>query len=195
MATKTATTNAPRLKQLYRDQYAAELQKELGLKNINDVPKLEKVVVNTGLGKGKDDKRLIEVATVTLTKITGQKPIMTTAKKSIASFKLREGNKIGMKVTLRDKQMYEFMDRVINIVLPRVRDFHGVSNKAFDGQGNFSLGLNDQTVFPEINFDDAPVTHGLQIVCVIKAKEPAHAKALLEKLGMPFEKLQSKETK
>jgi len=191
MATKTTTapvTQNARLKNLFKEKYVAELQKELGLGNVNEVPKLEKIVVNTGLGKGKDDKRLIEIATLTLTKITGQKPMLTTAKKSIASFKLREGNKIGLKVTLRDQQMYELLDRLINIVLPRVRDFHGVSNKAFDGQGNYSIGLNDQTVFPEINFDDAPVTHGLQIVIVVKSKQPEHARALLAKLGMPFEK-------
>lgn len=191
-ATKSKTANmTARLKQLYNDKYSAELQKELELKNINEVPRLERIVVNTGLGRGKDDKRLMEVATLSMTKITGQKPIQTTAKKSIASFKLREGNKIGLKVTLRDQRMYEFLDRVINVVLPRLRDFHGVSNKAFDGQGNYSIGINDQTVFPEINFDDAPVTHGLQIVLVVNAKEPAHAKALLKKFGMPFEKTQA----
>src|SRR5690606_18683569 len=153
-----------------------------------------KIVVNSGLGRAKDDKKYMEVATLTLQKITGQKPIQTTAKKSIASFKLREGNKIGLKVTLRDQRMYEFLDRVINVVLPRLRDFHGVSLKAFDKQGNYSLGISDQTVFPEINFDDAPITHGLQIVLVVRSKQAEHTKALLEKFGMPFEKIASKET-
>lgn len=194
MAEKTMTqpaTYQPRLKQLYIDKYVSELQKELGLKNANEVPKLERIVVNSGLGRAKDDKKLMEVATLTMTKVTGQKPIQTTAKQSIASFKLREGNKIGLKVTLRDQRMYEFLDRTINVVLPRLRDFHGVSNKAFDGQGNYSIGFSDQTVFPEINFDDAPVTHGLQVVLVIRAKKPEHARALLKKFGMPFEKTEA----
>lgn len=194
IAEKSAVKYQARLKKLYAEQYAKELQDELKLANINEVPRLERIVVNSGLGRAKDDKKHMEIATLTLTKVTGQKPIQTTAKKSIASFKLREGNKIGLKVTLRDQQMYEFLDRVVNVVLPRVRDFHGVSNKAFDKQGNYSIGLSDQTVFPEINFDDAPVTHGLQIVCVIRSKKPEHSKALLEKFGMPFEKEASKET-
>lgn len=182
-----------RLKAQYRDSFVGELQKELSLENINQVPKLEKIVINVGLGRAKDDKKYMEAATNTLRKITGQEPIQTTAKLSIASFKLREGNKIGLKVTLRGNQMYEFLDRLINIVLPRLRDFHGVSNKAFDKQGNYSIGLSDQTVFPEISFEDSSTVHGLQVVCVIDAHQPEHAKALLNKFGMPFEKI--KETK
>jgi large subunit ribosomal protein L5 len=185
--TSTAPTTA-RMKSQYTDTFIAELKDELKLANINQVPKLEKIVLNIGLGRAKDDKRLMEVATTTLRKITGQEPIQTTAKLSIASFKLREGNKIGLKVTLRGERMYEFLDRLITIVLPRLRDFHGVSAKAFDKQGNYSIGLNDQTVFPEITFEDSPITHGMQIVCVVRAQEPAHAKALLTKFGMPFEK-------
>jgi len=182
------TTLMPRLQKQYSASIVQELQKELNLKNINEVPKIEKIVVNIGLGRAKDDKRLMEVATTTLRKITGQEPIKTAAKQSIASFKLREGNKIGLKVTLRGKKMYEFIDRVINIVLPRLRDFHGVSAKAFDGQGNYSLGLSDQTVFPEITFEDSPITHGMQIVFVISSKNQGDSRALLTKLGMPFEK-------
>ncbi len=189
-ATKKTQSSA-RLKQLYNDKIVPELQKELKLENINEVPKLEKIVVNSGLGRAKDDKKLMEVATLTLNKITGQSPVQTAAKQSIASFKLREGNKIGLKVTMRDQRMYEFLDRLINVVLPRLRDFHGVSVKAFDKQGNYSIGLNDQTVFPEIAFEDAPLTHGLQVICVVDAKEPEHAKVLLEKFGMPFEKVKS----
>lgn len=190
------TVSAPaRLKELYNKQYANELKEELKLTNVHQIPKLEKIVLNIGLGRGKDDKKLFEVATTTLKKITGQQPIQTTAKMSIASFKLREGNKIGMKVTLRGDRMYEFMDRFINIVLPRLRDFHGVSNKAFDAQGNYSVGMNDQTVFPEIDFEDAPVTHGLQVVFVVKCEEKEHSRALLAKFGMPFEKVAEKETK
>lgn len=183
-----ATATTARLKSQYNDLLVKELAKELDLKNINEVPKLEKIVINIGLGRAKEDKRLMEVATTTLRKITGQEPIQTAAKLSIASFKLREGNKIGLKVTLRGERMYEFMDRLVNIVLPRLRDFHGVSTKSFDKQGNYSIGLNDQTVFPEISFEDSPITHGLQVVCVIKSQEVAHAQALLTKLGMPFEK-------
>jgi large subunit ribosomal protein L5 len=184
----TTTTTGARLKRSFKDTYVAELQKELTLKNVNQVPKIEKVVINVGLGRAKDDKKFMEVATTTLTKITGQKPVQTAAKQSIAGFKLREGNKIGLKVTLRDDRMYEFLDRLINIVLPRLRDFHGVKRKAFDRQGNYSVGIDDQTVFPEINFEDAPITHGLQIVIVTTANGPDQAKALLTKFGMPFEK-------
>lgn len=191
---KTAEYSA-RLKSQYNKTIAPELVKELKLTNVHQVPRLEKIVINVGLGKAKDDKKLMEVATTTLRKISGQEPIQTTAKLSIASFKLREGNKIGLKVTLRDERMYEFLDRLVNIVLPRLRDFHGVSNKAFDKQGNYSFGLNDQTVFPEIAFEDAPITHGMQVVCVIKAEEQAHARALLEKLGVPFQKTNDKEAK
>ena len=185
-ATKTVTT--ARLREFYASKFAAELQKELGLKNAHQVPKLDKIVVNVGLGRAKDDKKAMEVATNTLRKITGQQPVETIAKKSIASFKLREGNKIGLKVTLRGDRMYEFADRLITVVLPRLRDFHGVSLKAFDKSGNFSLGLVDQSVFPELTFEETTTAHGLQAVFVIDCQEPAHAKALLEKFGMPFEK-------
>lgn len=185
---KSDQASVSRLKSQYNDIFVGELQKELKLVNINQVPKLEKIVVNVGLGRAKDDKKYMESATNTLRKITGQEPIQTTAKLSIASFKLREGNKIGLKVTLRGNKMYEFLDRVINIVLPRLRDFHGVSAKAFDKQGNYSIGISDQTIFPEISFEDSSNVHGLQIVCVIKSEEPVHAKVLLSKFGMPFEK-------
>lgn len=190
----SSTAINSRLKEQYKNKFVNELKDELKLKNVNQVPKLEKIVLNIGLGKAKDDKRHMEIATNTLRKITGQEPIKTTAKLSIASFKLREGNKIGLKVTLRGNQMYEFLDRLINIVIPRQRDFHGLSNKAFDRQGNYSIGINDQTIFPEITFEDSPITHGLQVVCVIKCQEVDHSRALLKKFGMPFEK-SSKEDK
>lgn len=186
-AAKQATTTA-RLRASYNKDWAKELQKELGLKNAHQVPKLEKIVLNVGLGRAKDDKKVIEAATNTLRKITGQEPVETIAKKSIAGFKLREGNKIGLKVTLRGDRAYEFADRLISIVLPRLRDFHGVSNKAFDAQGNYSLGLIDQSVFPELTFDETTTVHGLQVIFVINCEEKAHAKALLQKFGMPFEK-------
>jgi large subunit ribosomal protein L5 len=193
-STKDATMPAkaanaqPRLRAEYNTKIAAELQKELALSNPHQVPRLEKIVINIGLGKAKDDKRLMEIATNTLTKITGQKPIETTARLSIATFKLREGNKIGLKVTLRGDRMYEFLDRLLTVVLPRLRDFHGVSAKAFDKQGNYSLGMSDQSVFPELTFEETTTVHGLQAVMVIKAEDQAHSRALLEKFGMPFEK-------
>lgn len=183
----TVKVSNARLKAQYNDS-ANDLMKELGLKNKHELPRLQKVVVNVGLGRAKDDKKLIEIATNTVTKITGQKPIDTIAKNSIAGFKLREGNKIGIKVTLRDERMYEFTDRLINIVMPRLRDFHGVSLKSFDGSGNYSIGITDQSVFPELTFEETTTAHGLQVVFVIDCKQPAHARALLESFGMPFEK-------
>ena len=186
-ATKTPMTQA-RLRTQYNQQIAAELKQDLGLSNTHQVPRLEKIVLNIGLGRAKDDKRIMEVATNTLIKITGQKPMQTTARNSIAGFKLREGNKIGLKVTLRGDRMYEFADRLINIVLPRLRDFHGVSAKAFDKNGNYSLGMTDQSTFPELTFEETTTPHGIQINFVINSNGPADSRALLEKLGMPFEK-------
>lgn len=191
MATATdikPAVGTPRLRVQYNQTIAKELQKELGLKNTHEVPKLEKIVVNSGLGRAKDEKRIMEVATNTLRKITGQQPIVTVAKNSIAGFKLREGDKSGLKVTLRGDRMYEFMDRVITTVLPRLRDFHGVSAKAFDAQGNYSIGFTDQSVFPELSFEETTPAHGLQVIFVIKCKQKEHARALLEKFGLPFEK-------
>ena len=191
MATKT-TPYVARLKDLYNKQYAAELQKELELANPHQVPRLEKIVVNVGLGRAKDDKKIIETASNTIRKITGQEPIDTVAKNSIAGFKLREGNKIGIKVTLRGNKMYEFADRLINIVLPRLRDFHGVKAGAFDKSGNYSIGFTDQSVFPELTFEETTTAHGLQVVFVVKAQDVNASRALLAKLGMPFEKKESK---
>ena len=185
---KPTSNSAARLKKLYVEQYAAELKTELDLKNVHSVPKLEKIVLNIGMGRSKDDKRLFEVATNTIEKITGQKPVNTYSKVNIATFKLREGNKIGIKVTLRGERMYEFMDRLINIVLPRLRDFHGVKAGAFDKQGNYSIGLNDQSIFPELSFEETTNVHGMQIVFVSNAGNPQAARALLTKFGMPFEK-------
>jgi large subunit ribosomal protein L5 len=187
-AKKATAAYIPRLKQEYNDKLSAELLKELSLKNVNDVPRLEKIVVNIGLGRAKDEKRLIEVASNTVRKITGQQPVATIAKQSIASFKLREGNRIGVKATLRGDRMYEFADRLINIVMPRLRDFHGVSATAFDKQGNYSVGLEDQSVFPELSYEDTSTSHGLQVIFVIKSKQAAHSRVLLEKFGMPFQK-------
>jgi len=189
MATKTATTSVPRLKALYQQELVSRLQKELELDNPHRVPKLEKITLNIGIGKHKDDKHYYEVVTNTLRKITGQEPVDRMAKKSIATFKIRAGmNRIGVGVTLRGKHMYEFLDRLVNVSLPRVRDFHGVSNKGFDKAGNYSLGITEQSIFPELNFEDTQLLHGLQINFVIKTEDKAHAQALLRAYGMPFEK-------
>ena len=185
---RAASVSNARLKADYQNRIVGELLTELELKNVMQVPSLEKIVLNVGLGKSKEDKKMIEVATNTLTKITGQKPVETFAKNSIAGFKLREGQKIGLKVTLRGDYMYEFMDRLINIVMPRLRDFHGVSAKAFDKSGNYSIGIVDQSVFPELTFEETTTVHGMQAVFVVKCEEQAHSRALLEKFGMPFQK-------
>src|SRR3989344_676677 len=179
---------APRLKQAYFDAYRSQLKEELGLKNVHQVPCLQKVVINVGLGRAQGDKKTIEAATNTLRKITGQQPIVTTAKKSIASFKLRAGSQIGLQVTLRGARMYEFADRLINLVLPRLRDFRGVKAAAFDGQGNYSIGFSDQSVFPELSFEETTTPHGLQVTFVIRAANKEQARSLLARLGMPFEK-------
>lgn len=177
-----------RLKAQYSGEIAKQLKDELKLANINQVPRLEKIIVSVGLGRAKDEKRLLDIASNTLTKITGQKPIETAARQSIAGFKLREGNKIGLKVTLRDVRMYEFADRFINVVLPRLRDFHGVAVRSFDGQGNYSVGLSDQSVFPELSYEDTATAHGVQVTFVIKNNGSEQSRALLEKFGMPFER-------
>lgn len=188
MAAQKTTPASARMKSLYSDTYRKELKDELDLQNINQVPKLQKIILNVGLGRAKEDKKVIETAVNTLTKITGQKPLETFARMSIASFKLREGMKIGLKVTLRGERMYEFLDRLVTVVLPRVRDFHGVPAKSFDARGNYSLGLTDQSVFPELSFEETTTLHGLQITFAIDTQSAEHSKALLEKFGMPFEK-------
>lgn len=188
MAKATQTAAAPRLKALYKDQFVKELQAELNLGNVHQVPKLEKIVVSVGIGKNKDDKRHYEVVRNTLTKITGQQPVDRMAKKSIAGFKIRAGmNRVGISVTLRGARMYEFLDRLTNVALPRVRDFHGVGAK-FDKGGNYNLGITEQSIFPELTFEETQVLHGLQITFAIDNVDPAHSRALLEKFGVPFEK-------
>jgi large subunit ribosomal protein L5 len=185
----TASSVIPRLKKLYLDQYSGELKTELTLGNAHEIPRLEKVVVSVGIGKQKDDKRHYEIVTNTLRKITGQHPVDRLAKKSIATFKIRAGmNRVGVSVTLRGDKMYEFVDRLINVAMPRIRDFHGVSPKSFDKSGNYNLGIIDQSIFPELTFEDAQILHGLQVTFVIKSKETSHSRALLEKFGMPYEK-------
>ncbi len=190
MAKSVATTSAPRLKALYDTQYRSELQAELSLANVHQVPKLEKIVVSVGTGKTKDDKRMLETVKNTLTKVTGQAPVERLAKKSIAGFKIRAkmGAPIGVSVTLRGARMYEFLDRLSNISLPRVRDFHGVKAKGFDKGGNYNLGILEQSIFPELSFEETQVIHGMQVTFVIKNEDKAHSRALLEKFGIPFEK-------
>lgn len=188
MATKTATAPAPRLKALYNDKLVKELQAELGLDNVHQVPKIEKIVVSVGIGKHKDDKRYYEAVKNTLTKITGQAPVDRMAKKSIATFKIRAGmNRVGISVTLRDARMYEFLDRLANVSLPRVRDFHGVGAK-FDKSGNYNLGIVDQSIFPELTFEETQIMHGLQVTFTINNGSKEGSRLLLEKFGIPFEK-------
>jgi len=187
VASKQST--APRLKALYKTTLVKELQAELGLGNVHQVPKLEKIVVSVGIGKNKEDKRFVEAVRNTLAKITGQHPVDVMAKKSIAGFKIRAGlNKVGITVTLRGARMYEFLDRFVNVALPRVRDFHGVSAKAFDPQGNYSFGIAEQSIFPELTFEETQIAHGLQINLVISGGEAKSSRLLLEKFGVPFEK-------
>lgn len=178
----------PALKIKYFNDIIPEFKTENGLKNINQVPRIRKIVINIGLGKAKDDKKILEVATNTISKITGQTPIQTKAKKSIAAFKLREGNVVGLKVTLRGDRMYEFLERLIALVLPRQRDFHGVKVKSFDKFGNFSIGFIDQSVFPELSFEETTTPHPLQVNIVFNSNNKELSKSLLEKFGMPFEK-------
>jgi len=187
--TTTIVSTTPRLKALYKDKIVKELQAELNLKNIHQVPKLEKIVVSVGIGKNKDDKRFYEVVRNTITRVTGQSPVDRMAKKSIATFKIRAGmNRIGLSVSLRGARMYEFLDRFVNVSLPRTRDFHGVSVKAFDKSGNFNLGIIEQSIFPELSFEETQVLHGMQITFVISGGDAICSRALLEKFGIPFEK-------
>ena len=185
MATQT---ELPRLQELYRKQMVPALKKELGVTNQMEVPRLEKVVLNMGLGRASANQKLIESAVEEVGKITGQKPVVTKAKKSIATFKLRENAAIGVMVTLRRNRMWEFVDRLLNLSLPRVRDFKGVSPKAFDGRGNYTLGLKEQIIFPEIDYDKIDEIKGMNITFVTSATTDDHGRALLRQLGMPFRK-------
>jgi large subunit ribosomal protein L5 len=175
-----------RLQELYETTVRPALMQEFGYKNPMQVPRLEKIVVNMGVGEAVQDSKKVEAAANDLTAITGQHPVITKAKRSIATFKLREGMPIGCKVTLRRERMYEFLDRVITVALPRVRDFRGVSGRSFDGRGNFTLGLKEQLVFPEIDYDRVDATRGMDVVVVTTAKTDAEAKALLKGFDMPF---------
>ena len=178
----------PRLQKLYKDEIVSSLMKELNLSNVMQVPKLDKIVVNMGIGEAVSNPKLIDAAITELAQITGQQPVARAARKSEAGFKLREGQKIGAKVTLRKEKMYEFLDRLISITLPRVRDFEGVSPKGFDGRGNYTLGLREQIVFPEIEIDKVDKIFGLGITIVSTAQNDEQARALLKAFGMPFAK-------
>ena len=175
-----------RLKDKYISEVVPALQQKFNYKNINEVPRLEKIVLNMGLGDCKDNPKSMEVAVAELRTIAGQKPLVTKAKKSIANFKVREGMNVGAKVTLRNERMYEFADKLVSIVLPRVRDFRGVSAKAFDGRGNYALGVREQLIFPEIEYDKVEKIRGMEMIFVTTAKTDEEAKELLRLLGMPF---------
>ena len=175
-----------RLKDKYRAEVVPALQQKFNYKNVMEIPRLEKVVINMGLGDCKDNAKALETAVSELTIIAGQKPLVTKAKKSIANFKLRSGMNVGAKVTLRGDRMYYFADKLMNIVLPRVRDFRGVSDTSFDGRGNYAMGVKEQLIFPEINYDDVDKTRGMDIVFVTTANTDEEAKELLRLLGMPF---------
>ena len=175
-----------RLKELYQNEVVDKLRKEFNYKNIMEVPRIEKIVVNMGLGEAIQNVKILDSATAELNAITGQKSVITKAKKSIASFKLRQGMPIGCMVTLRRDRMYEFLDRLMNVALARVRDFKGVSGKAFDGKGNYTLGIKEQLIFPEINYDQIDKIKGLNITVVTSARTDEEGKALLKHLGMPF---------
>ena len=176
-----------RLKDKYRAEVAPALKQHFQYKNVMEIPRLEKIVINMGLGDCKDNAKALEVAVSELTTISGQKPLVTKAKKSIANFKLRAGMNVGAKVTLRGDRMYEFADKLVSIVLPRVRDFRGVSTKAFDGRGNYSLGVREQLIFPEIEYDKVEKIRGMEMIFVTTAKTDEEARELLRLLGMPFQ--------
>jgi large subunit ribosomal protein L5 len=177
-----------RMQEQYQKDVAPALYKSFNFKNVMQVPRIEKVVINIGLGEAMDDPKALEAAVSDLTQIAGQKPVMTKSRKSIAAFKLREGRVIGTKVTLRGERMWAFLDRLVNIALPRVRDFRGVSADAFDGRGNYTLGLRDQLIFPEIDYDKIDKLRGMEVTIVTSAKTDDQARALLQLLGMPFKK-------
>ena len=175
-----------RLKDKYIAEVAPAMQQKFGYKNVNEIPKLVKIVINEGLGDVKDDSKKCEAAVMELADISGQKPLVTKAKKSVANFKVREGQNIGAKVTLRSERMYEFADKLMNIAIPRIRDFHGVNPNGFDGRGNYALGIKEQLIFPEIEYDKVDKVRGMDIVFVTTAKTDEEARELLRLMGMPF---------
>jgi large subunit ribosomal protein L5 len=177
-----------RLQQIYREKIVPDLKKNLGLQNTMQVPRILKITVNMGVGEAVADKKVMDAATADLAKITGQKPAVTKAKKSVATFKVREGQAIGCKVTLRGARMYEFLDRLVNIAIPRIRDFRGISTRSFDGRGNYSLGVKEQIIFPEIQYDQIDQIRGMDITISTSATDDKHGRALLEAFNFPFRK-------
>ena len=177
-----------RLKDLYKDEIVDAMIKKFGYKNIMEVPKLDKIVINMGVGEAKDNAKLLDAAIADMEKITGQKAVVCKAKKSVANFKIREGMPIGCKVTLRGEKMYEFVDRLVNLALPRVRDFRGVNPNAFDGRGNYALGIKEQLIFPEIEYDKVDKVRGMDIIFVTTANTDEEARELLTQFNMPFTK-------
>ncbi len=177
-----------RLQQIYREKIVSELKQSLGLKNPMQVPRILKITVNMGVGEAVADKKIMDAATADMAKITGQKPAVTKAKKSVATFKVRDGQAIGCKVTLRGARMYEFLDRLVNIAIPRIRDFRGISTRSFDGHGNYSLGVREQIIFPEIQYDQIDQIRGMDITISTSAKDDKHGRALLEAFNFPFRK-------
>jgi large subunit ribosomal protein L5 len=179
---------AARLKQIYREKLVPELKAKLGLKNTMQVPRILKITVNMGVGEAVADKKVMDAATADMAKITGQKPAVTKAKKSVATFKVRDGQAIGCKVTLRGDRMYEFLDRLVSIAIPRIRDFRGISARSFDGRGNYSLGVKEQIIFPEIQYDQIDQIRGMDITISTSAADDKHGRALLEAFNFPFRK-------
>ena len=177
-----------RLQKIYREKIVPELKQSLGLKNTMQVPRIKKITVNMGVGEAVADKKVMDAATADLAKITGQKPAVTKAKKSVATFKVRDGQAIGCKVTLRGARMYEFLDRLVNIAIPRIRDFRGISARSFDGRGNYSLGVKEQIIFPEIQYDQIDQIRGMDITISTSAHDDKHGRALLEAFNFPFRK-------
>jgi len=182
----TKKSGVSRLKTYYKDNVVPQMEKHFNYKNINQVPRLEKIIINAGIGDAKDNAKSFQIAVEELKQISGQTPVITKAKKSVANFKLREGMSIGAKVTLRDNRMYEFMDKLISIALPRVRDFRGVNQNSFDGRGNYTMGVREQLIFPEIVYDQVEKTRGFDITFVTTAKTDEEARQLLQLMGMPF---------
>jgi large subunit ribosomal protein L5 len=177
-----------RLKEMYKNEIAAKMQEKFGYKNVMEIPKLEKIVVNMGVGEAKENAKLLEAAVADMETITGQHAVVTKAKNSVANFKIREGQGIGCKTTLRGDKMYDFLDRLVNLALPRVRDFRGVNPNSFDGRGNYALGLKEQIIFPEIEFDKVDKVRGMDVIFVTTAKTDEEARELLRLFGMPFTK-------
>tara|TARA_B100000963_G_C22409417_1_gene572575 strand:- start:111 stop:650 length:540 start_codon:yes stop_codon:yes gene_type:complete len=177
-----------RLQEKYKSELIGQIQKKLNLKNLMEVPKITKVTLNMGVGEAVADKKVMEKAREDMEQIAGQKPVTTLARKSVAGFKIRDGMAIGCKVTLRRERMYEFLDRLVNIAIPRIRDFRGLNPKSFDGQGNYSLGIQEQIIFPEINYDEIDALRGMDIVVTTTARNPEEGKVLLEAFNFPFKK-------